>query len=138
MRGRSIGNHREVAQSIERVFPEWAGCSMSATHCSVPEQAKCFRAADLILGVEGAGLTNMLFSQRGTTVVNLHPNASFSTLQSDCGQSYYWHMAGSTGMHYHAYMMSNFSFGGSLDDDDTIAIRDFERFLAELRTQMAL
>jgi capsular polysaccharide biosynthesis protein len=40
---------------------------------TVAEEAVLFRAADVVVGVHGAGLTNMVFARPGTTVVELTP-----------------------------------------------------------------
>eukprot|EP01052_Picozoa_sp_SAG31_P012083 SAG31_NODE_697_length_12745_cov_67.888502_12_plen_75_part_00 len=56
------------------------------------EQLYCFQNAAVVIGVEGAGLTNSVVMQRGASVINLHPaapTARFSTLVSSCGQSYF-------------------------------------------------
>lgn len=91
IRGRRIANHADVAAAIADELPaEFEVCSLSTEKCSVPEQISCFASADLAVGVEGAGLTNALVMPRGATVVNLHPahpDSSFSTLVSECGQS---------------------------------------------------
>ena len=55
----------------------------------IDRQLECFASARLLVGMEGAGLTNALAMPRGATVVNLHPAhpaSGFSTLRSHCGQ----------------------------------------------------
>jgi hypothetical protein len=113
---------------------------------SVEVQVRMFRRASLVLGVEGAGLINSLWLARDATVVNLHPlGDKFSTYESHCGQSYYWHIAGALNLRvgpgspgeleglniaYYAFLLKNFSFfrGGSAIDTTELA-----PFLRELK-----
>lgn len=101
---------------------------MAASECSVAEQMTCFASAELTVGIEGAGLTNALAMPRGATLVNLHPahpESSFSTLVSACGQSYFWQLALASGLNYHAFMMPDFSFSGPSHRVDVDALRKF-------------
>ena len=88
----------------------------------------CFSSAELTVGVEGAGLTNALVMPRGATLVNLHPahpNSSFSTLVSACGQSYFWQLALASGLDYHALMMPEFTFSGPSGRVDVGVLQQF-------------
>ena len=101
---------------------------MSASECSVAEQMVCFASTELAVGVEGAGLTNALVMPRGATLVNLHPahpDSSFSTLVSACGQSYFWQLAQASGLNYHALMMPDFTFSEPSGRVDVNMLRQF-------------
>ena len=92
------------------------------------EQMICFASAELTVGVEGAGLTNALVMPRGATLVNLHPahpDSSFSTLVSACGQSYFWQLALASGLDYHALMLPEFTFSGPTGRVDVDMLRHF-------------
>ena len=58
------------------------------------EQIARFRAADVIVAVHGAALTNLLFCRPGTKVIEIFP-ANFVK------STYLW-LAGQLGLHYHA------------------------------------
>ena len=56
-----------VAQNIDHVVAELEGLSME-------DQVKMFASATVIVGIHGAGLTNVMFSAPGTSVVEItHP-----------------------------------------------------------------
>lgn len=62
---------------------------------TVTEQAQLFSEADVVVGVHGAGLTNLLFCRPGATVVEIH---SASWLHP-C----YWDLAVNMRLRYHGY-----------------------------------
>lgn len=131
IRGRSIANHEDVAAALADELPTaFEVCSLAAEKCSVAEQMSCFATADLAVGVEGAGLTNALVMPRGATVVNLHPahpSSSFSTLVSECGQSYFWQLASASALRYFAFVMPSFTF--SDPEGHSLDIAELRRFL---------
>jgi hypothetical protein len=86
-----------------------------------------------VIGVKGAGDVNSLWIGSGAVVANLHPAGAdkFSTYESRCGQSYYWHIAGALSqdividshrdgldISYYAFLLriSSFFRGGSAID----------------------
>ena len=69
---------------------------------------------------------------RGGTLVNLHPahpDSSFSTLVSACGQSYFWQLAQASGLDYHAFMMPDFAFSEPSSRVDVEALRQFIAYI---------
>jgi hypothetical protein len=82
---RSIINHDETLDMLKRLFPEmeWR-VFVSET---IPDTVELFRRAKLIVAPHGAGLTNMLFSAKGTPIIEFMP--------VDSPNICYWHMADS-------------------------------------------
>lgn len=85
---RRILNHDELVPVLEKfgfttVYPE---------RMSVFDQISVFKTAKIILGIKGAGLTNCLFSKRGSHVLVLSPpeftDAFFWDLLSPMGVKY--------------------------------------------------
>lgn len=72
-----------VARGFEVVRPE---------ELSVTEQARLFHTADIIVGVKGAALTNLLFCTSAAAVVVLSPLGWMDVL--------FWDLAGQIGMDY--------------------------------------
>lgn len=72
-----------VARGFEVVRPE---------HLSLHEQARLFHAADIVVGVKGAALTNLLFCTSSAAVVVLSPRGWRDVL--------FWDLAGQLGMDY--------------------------------------
>ncbi|MGQ7845725.1 glycosyltransferase 61 family protein [Granulosicoccus sp. 3-233] len=68
--------------------------SITLESMSVPEQARLLSAANLVVAPHGAGLSNIAFCQRGTTVVEL-----FDNYVVPC----YWALAELAELDYHAY-----------------------------------
>lgn len=68
-RSRKILNHNELLQALQAEFPnvrEFYGTEPLA------DTVELHRAADLIIGPHGAGLSNVVFSRRGAGLVELH------------------------------------------------------------------
>ena len=72
-----------ASQGFEVVRPERHG---------LREQAQLFSEAAVVMGVKGAGLTNLLFAPRDSSVVVLSP--------SNWGDSFFWDLAGQIGITY--------------------------------------
>eukprot|EP00746_Dinoflagellata_sp_MGD_P085845 gnl/MRDRNA2_/MRDRNA2_339666_c0_seq1.p1 gnl/MRDRNA2_/MRDRNA2_339666_c0~~gnl/MRDRNA2_/MRDRNA2_339666_c0_seq1.p1 ORF type:complete len:523 (-),score=102.86 gnl/MRDRNA2_/MRDRNA2_339666_c0_seq1:181-1749(-) len=128
VRGRVVSNHAEILQVVQEVFgPDHvsgaAVCNFHAEDHSVASQAAHFEAADVVIGVIGAGLTNLIYMRAGSHVVALHPahpTTSFSVYSSRCGQSYFWHMSVQLGLHYYAFACHDLKVfqGGKVDASD--------------------
>lgn len=65
---------------------------------SFVEQISLFAQAQRVIGMHGAGLTNILWCPPGSRVLEIFPSASIAT--------YYWVLANHVGMDYH-YFVSN-------------------------------
>lgn len=92
-RGRVTNNEDEVIQALER-----EGFITVQTHrLTVAEQIKLFADAKVIVGVHGAGLTNMLFAPTGTVVIEvLDPEylaPFYYALSTSLGHQY-WYLLG--------------------------------------------
>jgi hypothetical protein len=66
---------------------------------SVAEQADLFQAARVVVGVSGAGLTNTIYCEKGTVVLELLParenigNGLSDQFPSRSGYTYYWQLS---------------------------------------------
>jgi hypothetical protein len=58
------------------------------------QQVKLFGEANCILGIHGAGLTNMLFAKSGAQVLEIQPD------HQDSSRTHYWMMASTLGHNY--------------------------------------
>ena len=93
-KGRTIINHEEVAaffeqQEFEIIFPE---------KFSVSEQARIFSEASVVVGSHGAGLTNIIFCQPGTKVIEF-----YGKHVAPC----YWAISVLLGLHYYHHICVN-------------------------------
>ncbi len=59
---------------------------------SLREQARVFSEAEIVVGVKGAALTNMLFADPGSTLVVLAPN--------NWAEPFFWDLVGQLGINY--------------------------------------
>ncbi len=71
------------AYGFEVVRPEEHG---------IREQAAMFSEAEMVMGVKGAALTNLIFSPRDSSAIVLSP--------SNWGDSFFWDLAGQLGINY--------------------------------------
>lgn len=70
---------------------------------SVQEQASLFAETDVLMGVHGAGLTNLCFQPSGAKVVEL--------MAPMCGTPAYWMMSQALGRDYHCIVCDDPEFG---------------------------
>ncbi|KAJ4453692.1 hypothetical protein PAPYR_11777 [Paratrimastix pyriformis] len=88
---RSVTNHDEVMQTLRKEL----GHRLRVTEfCgdSLPRTINLFRAARLVVGPHGAGLSNMIYSARGTPIVEFQmevPNGCYLALASTLGMPYW-------------------------------------------------
>jgi len=79
---------------VIRVLSAYGFKSVKLEYLTVYEQAKIFSSAKMIVSPHGAGLTNLLFCQSGTKVVELfspHYSATcYFTLSNQMGLDYYY------------------------------------------------
>ncbi|KAK3246904.1 hypothetical protein CYMTET_43575, partial [Cymbomonas tetramitiformis] len=68
-----LGNHNALLAELQRLHPEHTFVDFRAGGLNVSEQIPIFRHADVIVGTHGSGLTNMIWAQPNTTVVELSP-----------------------------------------------------------------
>lgn len=88
--GRAISNEEDVIRHLEArgfvtVWPE---------NYSVQQQAALFRQADFVLASHGAGLTNIVFCEPGTTIIELYGDymaTCYWAISRICGFSYLNH-----------------------------------------------
>lgn len=76
------------------------------------EQAKLFGQATCILGVHGAGLTNMIFAKPGTKVLEIQLN------DPNCSRTHYWMMASILGHKYNCVVGEAIQNPSKNDDPD--------------------
>lgn len=84
-KNRSLGNDAEVAALLARYDFE--------THCleeyTLEDQIRLFRDASIIVGLHGAGLSNILLPQRPTSVIEIRPTS--------CNRNYFQLLANEVG-----------------------------------------
>lgn len=80
---RYIHNFQEVLDMLKRVYPDIVWHVFDSL--PVPDAVRLFSRAKIIVGAHGAGLTNMLFSPSGTTIVE------FNDLENP--NPCYWHLS---------------------------------------------
>merc|ERR1719159_1389352 len=58
------------------------------------EQVRLFHGAAAVIGVDGAGLANLIFARPGAVIIDLLPTQKrFGLLPNECGTTYFWHLA---------------------------------------------
>jgi capsular polysaccharide biosynthesis protein len=126
---RSLVNAAEVELALQERF---GGETVQSIQCTRPllEQIHLFNNAQLVIGVEGACLTNVMFMKPRTSVlVNIVPaKGSFAPYESECGLSFFWHLAEVLEVEYHAFLVRESSWS----DPVTVPIGRFKKFLARM------
>jgi len=90
---RYLLNEDEVYAALEPL----GYVNVRAGEMSFREQVSIFKGATEIVGVFGASLTNIIFCQYGTKVINISPNNSFDHFYFDLASLRdlaYWHLNG--------------------------------------------
>ncbi len=67
---RKLSNERELQAALERL----GFTTLLLEHLDVAEQINAFAAATIIVAPHGAGLTNLLFCNEGTSILELRPD----------------------------------------------------------------
>jgi hypothetical protein len=104
---RKVTNESAFATMLQRYDIE----TVFAEKLSFSDQVNLFTSANLLIGVHGAGLTNCLFMNQGSKVIELRKKENQG---SNVG---YWHLADSLG-HSYGY------FNGIPDSDKPLVGRD--------------
>ncbi|MEP6670324.1 MAG: glycosyltransferase family 61 protein [Chthoniobacter sp.] len=125
---RSFANEEEVTAVLERE-------GFSVVHCedlSVHEQAQVFAQARIVVALHGAGLTNVVFCQPGTTVVEI--------FAPDFIQPYYWTLSCQARLRYAAYCederrMGIEGFRYRRAEGTAVDLQQFKEFLRPLLTR---
>ena len=90
------------------LFQIFGGPKSSVTVDTVQSQIDLFSSAKIILGPHGAGLTNMIWAQNGTSVIEFalkpHANRNFGMLAMMCGHDY-WLLPEIRGNYYKKYQV---------------------------------
>ncbi len=107
-RGRNLANEKEIVSFLAGIGFE----IVELDHLSLLDQIKLFSNADLICGIHGAGLTNILFCKTSVIVLEIFP-ADFIRVH------YYW-LSREFGFKYHVVtgqnLLSDRSFILNTDD----------------------
>ncbi|KAJ4458596.1 hypothetical protein PAPYR_5562 [Paratrimastix pyriformis] len=88
---RRVINHAEVMEALREQFGDTYPV-VEFTSLSLIDTINMFRRARVIVGPHGAGLTNILYTQPGTPVVEFmkdDPNACYASLAANLGLPYY-------------------------------------------------
>jgi capsular polysaccharide biosynthesis protein len=83
---------------------------------SFEAQVRCFSEAELVVGVAGAAMTNIVFAPSGIPVIILHP----STMKDP----FFWELAGLNKQRYHEVNSPEFGQLGSLYADFILSLDD--------------
>lgn len=95
---------------------------------TVSEQIKAFSGATVIIGVEGACLTNTMFMRSNSIVINLQPAKDDYGLHSRCGFSYFWQLAQLLSLQYYAFLLPEYGWLDAI----SVPIERFAVFLGNL------
>jgi antitoxin component YwqK of YwqJK toxin-antitoxin module/capsular polysaccharide biosynthesis protein len=118
---RRILNHQELMAGLRTILPGEEIIEFDSGSWSVPEQIRLFARAKAIIGMHGAGLSNMVFSAPGTTVIEIIP-ADYSA--AGC----MWYQAAALGIPHWLYMTA----ASGIDDDLQVPVDDFISFVKQV------
>lgn len=126
-RRRRIAHEIDVAALLERhgfeiVVPE---------HMSIERQADLFSAADVIVAVHGAGLTNLVFATEGALVIELQPPAL-----DDARMMLYWNVATARRLRYVQVICAEAANQEDVDTSARDIVIDLDDFDALLRRHL--
>lgn len=118
--GRSLANRADVLSLLDHhgvgvVQPDALGFA---------EQRSLFASADLVIGVHGAGLTNILFSAPGATLIEILPDAMV--------HPFYFALSHAVGMSYHGVIGRSLTTSSDFRRHPVLV--DLEALDAQLRT----
>lgn len=86
---RKIGNEQEIFNALQK----YGFAKYELSKLTVEDQILLFHNAEIVVAEHGAGLTNILFCNPGTKIVEI-----FQTLKCNC----YWYLAHTLGLPYRA------------------------------------
>ena len=105
---------------LETLLSQYGYSSLTLSGRTVAEQAKLFRSASHIIGMHGAGLTNIIFSNPGAQLIEI--------FAATYGTPAFWVLAAATGKSYATYIADRVIAGPhSQLDGVNIDITAFER-----------
>lgn len=121
---RQLANLSQVREAIEPPLAH-RGLTLKvvqAASLSLKEQTSWFTHADALIGVHGAGLTNLLLLPKHAAVLELIPGAELipneiettSPLSSTCGFTMFWYLAAVRRLPYFALVLHEFGWEDSI------------------------
>lgn len=116
---RSAVNH----DAVERVLRARGYTPLSCGKLSLHDQIRHFSAAEAVVGISGAALTNTVFCEPGVPVVNLAPTSMPS--------SYFWDIAHHAGLPYSAGYFTALQPHKGIHSDLSIDLDGLEQLLAD-------
>jgi len=117
---RRLLNQEEIAA---RLLPLGFTCCPDPAELTFDEQVRLFANAQLIVGVHGAALTNILFAPPRSVLVELYVNVA---------QSFFKALAETRGMRYVPLLGTGAGGAGHQHDDFTIDLDALMKVLASL------
>jgi capsular polysaccharide biosynthesis protein len=107
--GRTISNFDEV----EKVLQKFKFEICDTGNMSVENQSKLFGSASVIVGIHGAGLTNLIFANESTKVIEINP---MYPNEDQLRPHYYW-VCQCLDFNYQVYSPGKLSDGASFNVD---------------------
>ncbi|NEQ41062.1 MAG: DUF563 domain-containing protein [Okeania sp. SIO3I5] len=130
---RNKAKHRRVINEEEIVdlLSQYGFITIELETLSVVEQVRLFANAKVIVSPHGSGLTNIMFCQPGTTVIELvSPNYIrhyYWVISQQLGLKYYYLM----GDEYSYYPLRQIMYPNPLTEDITINLGKLEKMLSQ-------
>jgi capsular polysaccharide biosynthesis protein len=123
-RQRRFVNESELLPSILKCGFE----PVFAENLTFKKQVKLFAEANCILGIHGAGLTNMLFAKSGAQILEIQPD------HPDSSRTHYWMMASTLGDNYKCMLgQSVLNNDPTKDHDLRVDPNRLEKILSSLK-----
>jgi len=123
VRARNLKNELEITDYLETLGFE----IITLSNESIRDQARIFHEAKIIIGVHGAGFTNLVYSQPGTNFIEFFPPRYVNVC--------YWSLSNLMGINYY-YLIGEGDclklgdlrqFG---NDDLSVSLKDFKKILS--------
>lgn len=91
---REILNEVALLHAMVEALPSGNVSQVRLAEHSFKDQVRLFHSAAAVVGVDGAGLANLIFARPGAVVVDLLPTHDrFGLLPNECGATYFWHLS---------------------------------------------
>lgn len=91
---REIEDEPGLLRSLRAALPKAEVESVQLAGLPFLEQVRLFNDADAVIGVDGAGLSNLIYAKPGAVVIDLQPaKGDLGLLPAKCGMNYFWHLA---------------------------------------------
>eukprot|EP00298_Acanthocystis_sp_HF-20_P010752 c19026_g1_i2.p1 GENE.c19026_g1_i2~~c19026_g1_i2.p1 ORF type:complete len:535 (+),score=158.04 c19026_g1_i2:213-1817(+) len=95
---RVLRNEDELLISLQTTFENFVVRKVSLEEMKMEEQIRTFQTSDVIIGMHGAGLANIIFAREGTTIIEIFPHMksrfSFKRISAKAGLRYYEYRQG--------------------------------------------